>query len=266
MFGFVVLSKANSNEEERAIYKSHYCGLCHVLGEKYGKKGMMALSYDMVFLEMLLSDLYDEERVSGKETCHLHPIKAPAYTYTKASGYAADMQMLLYYYSLLDNVHDEGRDKKKAESYRENVESLEKIYPRQVNAIKKYLSEIERRESENCKDINQMALLFGKILGEIFAKDDDGFFSPDLRALGCGLGRFIYILDAWTDRKKDWKRDLYNPFDKNTAEDDAKNLLLDAAATASEAFERLALDEYIPILRNILYSGIWTKFKVEEKK
>ena len=266
MFGFVVLSKANSNEEERAVYKSHYCGLCHVLGEKYGKKGMMALSYDMVFLEMLLSDLYDEERISGKETCKLHPVKSHAYTYTKASEYAADMQMLLYYYSLLDNVHDEGRDKKKAESYKESVESLEKKYPRQANAIKKYLFEIEKREEEKCKDINQMALLFGKILGEIFAKDDDSFFSPDLRALGCGLGRFIYILDAWTDRKKDWRKGLYNPFKKEATESDAKELLLDAAATASESFERLALDEYIPILRNILYSGIWTRFKTEEKK
>ena len=72
MFGFVVLSKENASEEERSIYKSHYCGLCHVLGERYGKKGMMALSYDMVFLEMLLSDLYDEEKTTGTETMHTH--------------------------------------------------------------------------------------------------------------------------------------------------------------------------------------------------
>lgn len=265
MFGFVVLSKENASEEERSIYKSHYCGLCHVLGERYGKKGMMALSYDMVFLEMLLSDLYDEEKTTGTETCHIHPFKGHAYTYTKVSEYAADMQMLLYYYSLLDNVHDEGRDKKKAENYKENVKALMQKYPRQAEAIKKGLEEIERKEGENERDASLMSLLFGRILGEIFVISDEDFFSSELRTLGCGLGRFIYLIDAWTDKKKDSKKGLYNPLDAKIDENQIKAMLLDAASAASDAFERLPLDEYISILRNILYSGIWIRFKAEEK-
>lgn len=265
MFGFVVLSKKNASQEEQKTYKSHYCGLCHALNESYGKKGMMALSYDMVFLEMLLSDLYDQEKITGKETCHIHPFKAHDYTIAKASDYAADMQMLLYYFSLLDNVHDEGKDKKKAETYKENVKTLMAKYPRQGEAIQKGLEEIERREKENEKDPSLMSLLFGRILGEVFVPSDEDFFSSDLRALGCGLGRFIYLLDAWTDRKKDAKKGLYNPLPDNIKQEEIHAMLLDAASTASTAFERLPLDEYISILRNILYSGIWIRFKAEEK-
>lgn len=265
MFGFVVLSKDNSTKEERELYKGHYCGLCHVLSEKYGKKGMMALSYDMVFLEMVLSDLYDEAKTEGTETCSLHPFKSHRYIHSKSSSYASDMQMLLYYYSLLDHVHDEGKGAKKAESYKERADELESIYPRQAKAIKEGLAEITEREERNDRNVGEMSLLFGKILGEVFVSDDEDFFAPSLRMLGCGLGRFIYILDAWTDKEKDYRKGLYNPLDRNCSKEEAESLLLDAAADATEAFERLPLDEHISILRNILYSGIWTRFKAGKK-
>lgn len=266
MFGFVVLSKANSNEEEQKLYKAHYCGLCHVLKEKYGKKGTLALSYDMVFLELLLSDLYDRPLTKGKEKCSIHPIKEHEYIYTEATDYAADMQMLLYYYSLLDNVHDEGKDKKKADSYRLYAEDLEQKYPRQAEAVKAGLFYLSQLEEEKLKDPMKMSLLFGSLLGEIFVWKDEDFFASELRAIGCAIGRFIYIMDAWTDRKKDLRKKLYNPLRDNTTEKEAEEMLLDAASAATEAFEKLPLDENISLLRNILYSGIWSRFGKKEKK
>ena len=44
-----------------------------------------------------------------------------------------------------------------------------------------------------------------------------------------------------------------------------REMLLDAASSASDAFERLPLDQHVFILRNILYSGIWSKFKEEKE-
>ena len=34
-----------------------------------------------------------------------------------------------------------------------------------------------------------------------------------------------------------------------------------AAASAAQALERLPLDDNLPLLRNVIYSGIWTKFE-----
>lgn len=266
MFGFIVLSKANSSDEEQKSYKAHYCGLCHVLKKKYGKKGTIALSYDMVFLELLLSDLYDRPLNSGKEKCSIHPIKEHNYIFTEATDYAADMQMLLYYYSLLDNVHDEGKDIKKADGYKAYAEELEKKYPRQAEAVKKGLSELSKHEKENLKDPILMSLLFGSLLGEIFVWKEEDFFSSELRAIGCAIGRFIYIMDAWTDRKKDLKRNQYNPLRNDITEKEAEEMLLDAASAATESLERLPLDENISLLRNILYSGIWFRFGKKEKE
>ena len=113
----------------------------------------------------------------------------------------------------------------------------------------------------------ELALSFsrtGEMISEIFVMDENSFFSEDLRALGLGLGRFVYLMDGWCDRKKDAKHGVYNPFGPSASWDEAKELMIDAAAEAGAAFERLPLDQHVPILRNILYSGIWMRARREE--
>ncbi len=266
MFGYILLSKANANKQETKEYRAHYCGLCHVLKEKYGKKGMMSLSYDMVFLELLLSDLYDQERETVTESCPVHPLSRHQATFTSASRYAADMEILLYYYSLLDNAYDEKKDIKKAEEYKNYAENVSRLYPREAKAVKDGLIKIHEEEEKNNKDLVYMSSLFGNILGEIFVWKKDDFFAPELRAIGESIGRFVYIMDAWCDKEKDKKKGIYNPIPEGMDKDEVHSLLLESAASASETFERLPLDEYVPILRNILYSGIWVKYEIKEKK
>ena len=266
MFGYVTADIKGLSKEERALYKAHYCGLCHVLRERYGNIGTSTLSYDMVFLEMVLSDLNDDEEKEGSERCIVHPIKEHRFIQTESTGYAADMQMLLGYYSLLDNIHDEGKGERNEEKFRKLMPELGRSYGRQAGRIKEELERVAAKEAEGCKDPEEMALLTGNLLGEIFVQDDTSFFRDDLRTLGCGLGRFVYLIDAWCDRKKDQKKGSYNPLPEVMRKEEMKDMLIDAAATASAAFERLPLDQYVSILRNILYSGIWIRFEGTERK
>ena len=265
MFGYVAADIKGLSKEDRAVYKAHYCGLCHVLRERYGSVGTSSLSYDMVFLEMVLSDLNDQAETEGSERCLVHPIKEHRYIYTESTGYAADMQMLLGYYSLLDNIHDEGKGEKNEEKFRAFIGEIESRYPRQAGRLREELRKIASAENDRSLDAEEMALLSGNMIGEIFVSDDSSFFRDDLRTLGCGLGRFVYLLDAWCDRKKDQKKGNFNPLPLDMTKQTMKDMLLDAAATASEAFERLPLDQHVSILRNILYSGIWIRFEVTEK-
>ena len=41
------------------MYHSYYCGLCKCLKECYGIRGQMTLSFDMTFLIVLLTGLYE---------------------------------------------------------------------------------------------------------------------------------------------------------------------------------------------------------------
>ena len=265
MFGYVLANASSLSKEEKEEYKAHYCGLCRVLRENYGQKAMLALSYDMVFLEMTLSDLTDSEETKGMERCVPHPVREHAYTVTPFTAYAADMQMLLGYYSLLDKVNDEGKGKAEEKKMRALLPRLEEKYPRIASAVREGLEAITAGEKENSRDAERMSLLFGTILGEVFVYDDTSFFRDDLRSLGCGLGRFIYLMDAWCDRKKDARSGAYNPLPEDISEENMRQMLLDAASAASAAFERLPLDQHVFILRNILYSGIWSKFKENRK-
>ena len=265
MFGYVTTDLRTLDKEERKKYRDHYCGLCHVLEEKYGKTGISSLSYDMVFLEMVLSDLTDAEEFTGEEKCAPHPLKSHDYVYTACTDYAADMQMLLRYYSVLDSVLDDGRGQKKEKQIQPFLPAIEEKYPRQANAVKTQLNEIMKAEKAGLKDPELMSLEFGKLLGEVFVWDESSFFRDDLRAMGCALGRFIYILDAWCDRKKDARKDSYNPLRPSDDKDKVKAMLFDAAASASSAFERLPLDQHVAILSNILYSGIWFRFERGKK-
>lgn len=257
MFGYVTADIANMSKEEKACYKAHYCGLCHVLKERYGTAGTSLLSYDMTFLEMLLSDLNDAEEHRGTERCATSPIKEHLYITTSCTGYAADMQMLLAYFSAIDDEADEGKGKavlRKAEPY---IGRLRDEYPRQASAAERELKLLMEDEKAGTHDAELLSRHSGTIIGEIFVMDDSSFFRDDMRALGYGLGRFIYLMDAWCDRKKDARKGLFNPLGPDACWDDAKEMLLSAAADASAAFERLPLDEHISILRNVLYSGIW---------
>ena len=77
-------------------------------------------------------------------------------------------------------------------------------------------------------------------------------------------------MDAYDDLEKDRKIGSYNPFikeaDRENFDDYAKELLTMMAAEATVSFERLPVIDYVDILRNVLYSGIWTKYRIIRKR
>lgn len=265
MFGYIVLS-SKADKEDKKVYREAYCGLCHTLREKYGREGSMVLSYDMTFLSLLLGDLNGDERKYGTERCIVHPLKKHSYFTLNAMDYTSDMQILLSYYSLIDRINDEGKGEGRKKSLEPFILQLEKKYPRQIKAIKENLTLINECEKKGMKDRDKLALYFGRLLGEIFIYDENSFFKEELYLTGCNLGKFIYVLDAWDDRKKDEKRNLYNPLEKDDTYDKINEVLTLYASDAAENYNKLPLDEYTSILDNILYSGMWTKFRKDKKE
>ena len=67
MFGYVTINKDALSAEEYQRFRAQYCGLCHVLAQRYGKVGRAVLSYDMAFLSALLASLYEPEERAGEE-------------------------------------------------------------------------------------------------------------------------------------------------------------------------------------------------------
>ena len=69
MFGYVVLNKPEIKFKDFDMYRSFYCGLCRELRERYGISGQITLSYDMTFVILLLSALYEPPTRKGTTRC-----------------------------------------------------------------------------------------------------------------------------------------------------------------------------------------------------
>ena len=61
MFGYIVINQSEMKFKEYDVYRSYYCGLCQSLKERYGVLGQLSLNYDMTFILMLLTGLYEPE-------------------------------------------------------------------------------------------------------------------------------------------------------------------------------------------------------------
>ena len=107
MFGYVMINKGDLKIREFEVYQSYYCGLCRKLKERYGFSGQMTLNYDLTFLTILLTSLYEPKVRQGTTHCAVHPIKRRAFRVDCFSDYAADMSILLSYYKCMDDWSDE---------------------------------------------------------------------------------------------------------------------------------------------------------------
>ena len=113
MFGYININEETLPEEGKRAYRAYYCGLCRKLKENCGTKGQMMLAYDMTFLIVLLSGLYELPSQKDSFTCALHPAKKRTAFLNEATDYAADMNLILGYFHLLDDWKDEKNAAKK---------------------------------------------------------------------------------------------------------------------------------------------------------
>ena len=266
MFGYVIVNKGDLTFREFDVYHSYYCGLCRVLKENYGIKGQLSLNYDMTFLVMLLTSLYEPETSYEMKKCIAHPFGKQGVSINKITQFGAEMNLLLTGYKCEDDWKDERKIIKKlyGESLKSKIKSVREKYSEKAEIISVCLKNLNNLERENCQNIDKMAGLFGKVMEELFIYKEDGW-EDILRKLAYNLGKFLYILDAYEDIEEDVKKESYNPFlEKYQEADFEKNcriVLTSAIAECSRAFEMLPLIDNVKILRNILYSGVWCHYE-----
>ena len=266
MFGYVTVSQDDLKVKEYKRYRGFYCGLCRALHKKYGRTGQLALTYDMAFLSMLLNGLYEPPLHELTHRCLVHPVQKQTFLFNEITEYAADMSVLLAYYKELDNVIDEKSLRGRAYTLitRRQAKKIAENYPRQAEAVREQLGELQIIEDSNTYDLDRSSGCFGKLLAELFVFRED-VWSEDLRRMGFFLGKFIYLLDAYDDLEKDLKKHNYNPWQPERERKDfdalVENTLTMMIAESARAFERLPILQDAEILRNILYAGVWARFR-----
>lgn len=272
MFGYLTAKAELLSEEQQSRYKACYCGLCRSLKERHGQLSRMTLNFDMTFLVMLLSSLYEPEEQQDKLKCIAHPIEPRAFWQSEFTDYAADMNVALAYLKCMDDWQDDTNPLALAEAaaLKKAYRKICACYPRQCAAMDssiKALTAIERSRDESA---DRAADCFAKMMGEIFVFQED-HWSQTLRRTGQALGRFIYVMDACMDLNRDALLERYNPFRRYYGLDNEqrfRDILKMLLGDCVREFDRLPLVQDADILKNILCFGLWTEFdkKYSNKK
>lgn len=283
MFGYVTINKPELKIKDYDRYRMYYCGVCRAIREKYGLKGQFTLTYDAAFGALLLSALYEPHTDRESCRCIAHPMSKKEFLENKAIDYMADMNMLLSYYKCLDDWQDDRDIFRLAYSsvIRNYVRATAENYRDKAAVIREGVRRIAEYELKGCENIDMPAGVFGNIMRAVLsvspyelmqgdALDDELYcddWSQELGNFGYELGKLIYILDAYDDVEEDIKNKKFNPLaaryiDMGAAElrKWVHQLLMMVAADMAKAYERLPIVAESNILRNIIYSGVWTSF------
>lgn len=271
MFGYIIVNKAEMKFKEFDIYHAYYCGLCRKLKEKYGVAGQISLSYDMTFLLMLFSGLYEPETERDCCKCIAHPFEKHPVLTNIFTDYIADMNVLLTCYKCSDDWADEKKLWKLlyGRMLEGKSKGLKDIYVGKIRTISCLMQQFTEAEQAGNMDIDTMAGLFGKVMAQITVCRDDEW-SESLSRFGFFLGKFIYLLDAYEDVEDDIKKGTYNPLKKlyqqPDFEEECRTILTLMMSECCREFEKLPILENVEILRNILYSGVWCRYEVVREK
>lgn len=271
MFGYITVNNEELKIKDYNFYQSCYCGLCRTLKKRHGVIAPLTLSYDMTFVIILLSALYEEPFRTGTSRCVVHPTKKHPTRQNTWTDYAADMTVLLAYHNLMDDWTDEKKTDRLvlAKALEKEYKKISALYPKQARAVVEFMKKTAQSEAQKDFDLDRVSGYTGEMLGTIFAREDDVWHDV-LYKVGFYLGKFIYLMDAFDDLDTDRRKNNFNillPLSrKKDFEAYIENTLIMMMAECSKNFELLPILQYTDILRNILYSGVWSKYALIKKK
>ncbi len=260
------------SEDRQQRFRAMYCGLCRTLRKRHGFLTSTTLSYDLTFLALLLNALYEPGESTARERCIANPAKQHDYVQTPVMDYVADMNIALAYHKCRDDWFDDKNPLSAGEAalLRRAYRGVEKLYPERCAAIEHWLRQIHEWERQNVLEIDLPVNATGQMLAELFVWPGQSAFAPELKTIGDGLGRFVYFMDAYDDLPRDLRRGSYNPLkplrDREDYEQLCKTALMAMVADAADAFERLPVLLDADIIRNVLYSGVWSKYAFLQSK
>lgn len=271
MFGTILADLQRLTPQQQERYRACYCGLCRTLKTEYGNISRLVLSYDMTFLILLLSSLYEPEEENGQKRCLAHPKEKRPYFTNRFTSYAAAMNIALSYHKCMDDWHDDKNPIRLAEALLllRAAKKAEARYPEICGEFRDRLKELSAMEKDGLPDPDKTSACFGTITQALFAVQPQDCWTPHLERFGMLLGQFIYLNDALLDLEEDEKRHRFNPL-RGHADPQAPEtffpILKVILGECTAEFEILPLVQDIEILRNILYSGLWLPYEAKKNK
>lgn len=272
MFGYVKTDKPEMKIKEYEVYRGLYCSLCKAMGKHFGVLSRLTLSYDITFLVLTRLSFSGTVPCFTGGRCPFNPSKKCNYCNNtdEELRYAAAVSVMMFYFKVRDNISDGSavkrmlmylilpwatlKYKKAKKMYIEIAEIIEDCMEKQ--------SEVEKTNSTITDEAaHNSAVALGKIAAYNIS-DPDGY----IFRFGYGIGKWVYLTDAFDDVEKDIKSNSYNVFINKykltgcCLTEEIKNEILGTINMSSvifiDAYERIENKSLRPIMENIIYEGM----------
>ena len=272
MFGYITPDINELKVKDYAVFKAYYCGLCRILKNSY--KASAVLNYDAQFIYLLNDALNNpSETRSDNIKCALHPFSGRQVAVSDAADYAAAVNVMMAYYKFKDDIADGGSFKSKFALFRFNKKYKEASakYPETAEAAAEMWKNQQAAESGSTISTDEAAEPYAKLFGLVL-KNISRLYECQLYDLGYALGRWVYLIDAYDDIKKDLKSGLYNVYIKKyglTSGDgipeaekiNIENSFYYTLSRADNAFSSIDIVKNKEILSNIIKLGLKSRTK-----
>lgn len=258
MFGFVRPCEDKLSKQEKEIFRSYYCGVCKSIARRYTHMARFTLTYDCAFLAMFLTAVKESRPETQNTMCVCRKRNVVV---SDIVDYCADVNLMLAYYKLDDDVNDDNSLKAKMAraAFKRAFNKAKKKNQKIDILIKSNLEYLYLLERDKCSEPDLVAEAFGRLLEGIAGMGCD----MDKNAMGVcyNLGKYIYLLDAYVDYDKDVKNGSYNVFHckYGNAENLIEKISFLLECTLSEMvqyYKKIEIKMNKEILDNILYLGI----------
>jgi hypothetical protein len=219
MFGLMRAKKCGMSDAEKHFRRLNYCGTCKTIGSLYGQKSRLLLNYDTVFLAEILTALSGENVNDWQKSYQsfnclsLPPSEMPA-----ALQFAATTNIILTEFKLADHAADEGKRRYKVARnvFSKEFKTAAKLltewnFP--LAEVREILFSQTAREATE-KSLDALAFPTARTTAIFFREGVKQIGKTDLERLafeiGFAFGKLIYLVDAFEDYEKDFRRRQFN--------------------------------------------------------
>ncbi len=272
MFGYVKTDKPEMKVKEYETYRGLYCSLCKAMGKHFGVLSRLTLSYDITFLVLARLSFTCTLPCFKVGRCPFNPIKKCNYCSNSQEElrYASAVAMMMFYFKVRDNISD-GSAVKRLLMYlilpwaKVKYKKAKKMYGEIADIVETCMAGQSKVEKKNTTLADEASHNSAEALGRITAyniNDSEG----NIYRFGYGIGKWVYLIDAFDDIEKDIKTKSYNVFvnkyklQSSELTEETRNEITGTinmtGAFFIDAYESIENKTLTPIMENIIYEGM----------
>lgn len=273
MFGYLNITK-NLPDGQRGLWQTFMCGLCFSTKKLFGNIPRLVISHDINFFNVLFHSVEQLDVQVEHTRCFSHPVKKrPVLKTTELTDKLAAANVLLTYLNIYDDVVDGGGAKKRAalRLFKKPYARAQSVLTELDRILTARYDDLRKLEGQNCQSLDRVADSFA-MLSQDFCKVVLGEKTSEFAETLCyNLGKWIYLIDALDDVKKDLKHGNYNAFvscygiksanEISAYSADISFLMYAVLNRIAQSFNDLNLTKYTCLLKNVLFFSIREKTK-----